>query len=94
MLRKVLRPMLGRQVLGIHIALILLAFGSIEPKARGEAPGRAYTSRTDLPNLHVNALAQDSLGYIWVGTANGLCRDKGNDYDIFSSDKSDPSTIP
>lgn len=55
---------------------------------------KVYTSRTDLPNLHVNALAQDSLGYIWVGTANGLCRDKGNGYDIFSSDKNDSATIP
>jgi len=52
------------------------------------------SSRSTLPNLHVNTLAQDSLGYIWVGTAHGLCRDKGNGYDIFFSDKANPSTLP
>lgn len=50
--------------------------------------------RSNLPNLHVNVLAQDSLGYIWVGTAHGLCRDKGTGYDIFFFDKSNPATIP
>lgn len=62
------------------------------PVQAGAAPTHAM--RDDLSNLHVNALAQDSLGYIWVGTANGLCRDKGKGYDIFFADKTDPATIP
>ena len=60
----------------------------------GSAAAQTRAMRDDLSNLHVNALAQDSLGYIWVGTANGLCRDKGNGYDIFFSDKANPTTIP
>ena len=82
-------PMLNLYFL---LALTLTAFANTDAAAKSQR--KVYTSRADLPNLHVNALAQDSLGYIWVGTANGLCRDKGNAYDIFSSDKADSATIP
>lgn len=73
-------------ILNITVAIICL------PVA-GAAANRP-SSKAILPNMHVNALTQDSLGYIWVGTSNGLCRDKGNGYDIFSSDKANPATIP
>lgn len=76
----------------VILASILGASASLVSSAA--SPAKTHALRDDLSNLHVNALAQDSLGYIWVGTANGLCRDKGKGYDIFFSDKSDPSTIP
>lgn len=94
MLKKLPGPATGPKSSGIHILPLLIIMALLSPAAMGKDHSKAYTSRHDLPNLHVNALTQDSLGYIWVGTANGLCRDKGNAYDIFSSDKSDPSTIP
>ncbi len=75
------------------LRLCILILTSVATTATANA-GRHHTSRTTLPNMHVNAMTQDSLGYIWVGTANGLCRDKGNGYDIFSSDKANPATIP
>lgn len=74
------------------LGILIAAVAAMVPA--GVFAARTHVLRDDLSNLHVNALAQDSLGYIWVGTANGLCRDKGKGYDIFFSDKSDPATIP
>ena len=80
---------------GIFMALTWgLLLSAAMPALAGSMRPAAPDSRTSLPNLHVSALAQDSLGYIWVGTAHGLCRDKGTGYDIFFSDKSNPATIP
>lgn len=50
--------------------------------------------RTDLSNLHVNAFAQDSLGYIWIATANGLCKSYGNSYDVFFYNEKNAHSIP
>ncbi|MDD3077611.1 MAG: two-component regulator propeller domain-containing protein [Paludibacter sp.] len=50
--------------------------------------------RTDLSNLHVNAFAQDSLGYIWIATANGLCKSYGNSYSVFFYNERNKNSIP
>ena len=48
--------------------LLLGFFGSINIKAY--TPAR----RSELSNLCVRAIGQDSYGYIWIATANGLCK--------------------
>lgn len=72
---------------GAILTLLLSLLGAILPAA-------AANTRTSLPNLHVNALTQDSLGYIWVGTAHGLCRNYGNGYDTFFYSADDPASLP
>lgn len=59
-------------------------------------PSGAYTpvKRTELSNLCVNAIAQDHNGYIWIATANGLCKSYGDQYDIYFGSQSDSTTIP
>lgn len=76
------------QAILLLVAAAILSIQSAFPAAKRP------TSKAILPNMHVNALTQDSLGYIWVGTSNGLCRDKGNGYDVFYSDKANHATIP
>lgn len=39
-----------------------------------------------LPSGQVNCLFQDSEGYIWYGTEEGLCRDDGYEIRVFRSD--------
>jgi len=51
-------------------------------------------NRTELSNLHVNAFAQDSLGYIWIATANGLCKSYGNSYSVFFYIENNKNSIP
>jgi len=50
--------------------------------------------RADLSNLHVSAFAQDSLGYIWIATANGLCKSYGNSYDVFFYNEKNKNSLP
>lgn len=50
--------------------------------------------RRTLPNLRVNDITQDSLGYIWIATPNGLCRNLGNSFDVFQPEKGNPSSLP
>lgn len=41
------------------------------------------TVEDGLPNNIVNTIIQDSLGYMWIGTDDGLCRFDGQNYKIF-----------
>jgi len=42
-----------------------------------------------LPNHVINDIEQDSLGFIWIGTDNGLCKYDGQRLTIFQSGKPD-----
>lgn len=48
----------------------------------------------DLPNLTINAFAQDAKGYVWIATGNGLCRYNGHDYLHFFHDAGQPGSLP
>ena len=50
--------------------------------------------RRNLPNLRVNDITQDSLGYIWIATPNGLCRNLGVSFDVFLPEKNNPASLP
>ena len=45
---------------------------------------RQYGSQEGLTNLSVNCLIQDRIGYLWVGTDNGLFRYDGSSFRAFS----------
>src|SRR5258707_12369435 len=36
-------------------------------------PFHNYTTRDGLPSNHITSLCQDSEGFIWIGTDEGLC---------------------
>lgn len=46
-----------------------------------------------LPNNTINAIVQDSLGFIWIGTNDGLCRYDGKSFKYFKESLSKKSTI-
>ena len=50
--------------------------------------------RSELSNLCVRAVCQDSYGYIWIATANGLCKSFGDEYEIYFGDANDTQTVP
>lgn len=47
-----------------------------------------------LPHQSVTALAQDSAGYIWAGTQNGLGRWDGYRFRQYGFDANDPHSLP
>ena len=50
-----------------------------------ESAFRQYGQQDGLTNLSVTSIFQDHLGYIWVGTENGLFRHDGTGFEPFSS---------
>lgn len=46
-----------------------------------------------LPNSHVRAIAQDKLGFIWLGTQDGLVRYDGNNVRLYRPADNDPTSI-
>jgi ligand-binding sensor domain-containing protein/signal transduction histidine kinase len=52
-----------------------------------------YSINNGLSQSVVNCIFQDSKGYIWIGTQNGLNRFNGETFDIYSYNPADSSSI-
>ena len=75
----------------LRISLILaLALISLSLSAQ---KARLYTSETGLPNSQINSISQDSRGFLWISTENGLSRFDGIEFSTFHSDKKDPAAL-
>ncbi len=48
-------------------------------------PSGTYTTRDGLPSNRILALFQDSRGYVWIGTNNGLSRYDGAQFTTYST---------
>ena len=53
---------------------LLLFIGNVEAQSEKEIKFNAINHVDGLPNSTVNVTISDHLGFIWVGTNNGLCR--------------------
>ncbi|MEE4639056.1 MAG: ATP-binding protein [Wenzhouxiangella sp.] len=47
-----------------------------------------------LPNPEVEAIVQDSWGYVWIGTRAGLIRHEGDQLTLLPRNPSDPGALP
>lgn len=54
---------------------------------------RLYTSDSGLANSHIYSICQDSRGFIWISTENGLSRFDGMDFSTFNFDRDNPNTL-
>ena len=54
---------------------------------------RLFTPDDGLSNSHINHIYQDSKGYIWISTENGLNRFNGYDFEVYLSDPNDSTSI-
>jgi len=52
-----------------------------------------YSINNGLSQSVVNCIFQDSKGYIWIGTQNGLNRFNGETFDVYSYNPADTSSI-
>lgn len=64
----------------LAIAILILASTHISAQT-----SRLYTSAEGLANSHINHIFQDSKGFIWISTENGLSRFDGLKFSTFRS---------
>ena len=64
------------------ILLALISLIALSPNAYGEIELRAKQMRTTdgLPSNSIRNIYQDSKGFLWLGTLNGLSRYDGNSF--------------
>jgi signal transduction histidine kinase/CheY-like chemotaxis protein/sugar lactone lactonase YvrE len=76
-------------VLGVCVAPT--ALGAELPLAPRFTP---LTVADGLPSSHVNALAEDAAGYLWIGTHDGLARYDGVDFTVYQHIVDDDTSMP
>jgi len=75
-------------------ACLLLMFLTISFSSRAQTyPFREYTSDDGLPQLETMGAMQDSRGYIWMNTRNGLAKFDGHSFTSFYRKDGLPSNI-
>ncbi|TLY49959.1 MAG: hypothetical protein E6K53_12065 [Gammaproteobacteria bacterium] len=72
---------------------------AVDPDAKSTTPAptghyvfKSYGAAMGLANVGVEELAQDNIGFIWVGTDDGLYRYDGYRFDAFGLQQGLPST--
>jgi len=78
-----------KQISGILFFLIILA-GQVYSQQYNFAN---YSINEGLSQSVVNCLFQDSKGYIWIGTQNGLNRFNGKSFDVYNYNPMDTNSI-
>ncbi len=53
-----------------------------------------YTTDQGLSNDNVNCIVKDKLGFLWVGTVNGLNRFDGRNFKVFRHEPDNENSIP
>lgn len=54
---------------------------------------KTISIKDGLPGSTINDIVQDSLGFIWIGTNDGLCRYDGNEFKIFKNSTSNENSL-
>lgn len=75
-------------------AAVLALFFSANVFATPPLSVQRYSLEEGLSQQAVNAIAQDSEGFMWFGTEDGLNRFDGYEFRQLRHDRSDPGTLP
>jgi signal transduction histidine kinase/ligand-binding sensor domain-containing protein/DNA-binding response OmpR family regulator len=80
----------------ILILCLILFWGNVSFSQSKLPPKLKFNSlnvEDGLSNNIINTITQDSLGFIWIGTNDGLSRFDGNNFKIFRKSFEDPNSI-
>lgn len=88
------KKMMKTAVIKVCLALaFLIAAGWVNPASAERGGSRDSRISTSLPFLDVTAFAEDSLGYMWIATLDGLNRYNGYEFESFMNDVDDPHSL-
>ena len=85
--------MLHRFFIGI-LAVFYAAVGFAQAPLAGQSQFRHLDIKDGLPNQLVFSIDQDSQGYIWVGTKDGLARFDGARFKVYQHIPGDQQSLP
>jgi signal transduction histidine kinase/streptogramin lyase len=77
-------------LLCFYSLLVLKTIGQTSPGIEFDR----YTTKDGLSNGYINTILQDSKGFIWIGTPNGLNRFDGISFKNYYFDPKDTTSIP
>ena len=78
---------------GFFVAILLLSNSPVFSVQTAKALFDQYTIRDGLSHNTVNCIVQDSFGFMWFGTMDGLSRFDGNQFKVFKSVPEDPNSL-
>jgi serine phosphatase RsbU (regulator of sigma subunit)/ligand-binding sensor domain-containing protein len=77
----------------VALAVLLLAGAPPQAGAQEAIPFEHFTVNDGLSQGSVNCIFQDSYGFIWFGTQDGLNRSDGHHVDIYKNNPDDSASI-
>lgn len=79
------------------ISSIITSFPTLHASMPPASPSSAYfktfNSNQGLPDNSINVIEEDKLGFVWIGTWNGLARFDGKRMKCFRHESDNPSSI-
>lgn len=87
--------MSGRCMALLRIVALVVAWAIHADRATGQDVHffRHFHTADGLPDREVNGLTEDSFGFIWVGTNDGLARFDGREWLVFRHRQDDPHSV-
>lgn len=76
-----------------HLRLLIATLLLISATSAQAQTARLYTSADGLANSHIYDIFQDSKGFIWISTENGLSKFDGMKFSTFRYDRLNENTI-
>lgn len=89
---------MGRIAGWLLAALSIVAVATVQAMPAA-VPGVEYTrfrtwsTRDGLPQVSARAIEQDSAGFLWIGTQDGLARFDGYGFKVYRNDRNDPWSL-
>ena len=84
----------GNSIIRIIYSFVLISFlGWLCPSTAVAERARILTPDNGLSNSHITQIYQDSKGYIWIATENGLNKFDGYSFTVYSEQKNDSTSL-